>query len=91
MTLGTFSATPLSTIKSMSRLELLSKILSGELPQPTIHRALGFRLDEIEEGRAVFNGEPTEDVLNPMGTVHGGFISALFDSAMACAAHSLCP
>ena len=40
-------------------------------------------------GRAVFAGIPSERFYNPMGVVHGGWISALLDSAMACAVHSL--
>lgn len=78
-------------IGTWSGLEYLMKILDDEVPQPSIHRALNFRLIEIDEGRAVFTGVPTADYLNPMGTIHGGYVSALLDSAMACSAHSLCP
>ena len=28
---------------------------------------------------------------NPLGTIHGGWIATLLDSAMACAVHSLLP
>ncbi len=49
---------------------------------------LGFRLVEIEEGRAVFEGEPGVHVHNPIGTVHGGYAAALLDSACGCAVHS---
>jgi uncharacterized protein (TIGR00369 family) len=41
-----------------------------------------------EEGRVVFEGEPTESFFNPLGTIHGGWTSAILDSAMACAVHS---
>jgi uncharacterized protein (TIGR00369 family) len=86
-----FGPTSIEKIKAWSGLEFLLKIQNDELPQPTIHRALDFRLHEIGPGHAVFTGVPSEDYLNPMGTVHGGYISALLDSAMACSAHSLCP
>ena len=79
------------TIKALSGLEFLSKIQVDELPQPSIHQTFDFRMAEIEEGRAVFTGKPSAAFMNPMGTVHGSYISALLDSAMACSAHSLCP
>lgn len=58
---------------------------AGELPQPAIAHTLGFRLTEVEEGRAVFEGEPAEYHYNPIGTVHAGFALTLLDSAMGCA------
>lgn len=82
---------PIDTIRSISGLEFLRRIKDEEVPQPTIHRALAFRFHELEEGRAVFVGEASADYMNPLGTFHGGFVSALLDSAMACSAHSLCP
>ena len=36
----------------------------------------------------VFAGEPTEAFFNPLGTIHGGWTSAILDSAMACAVHT---
>ncbi|MEE3502388.1 PaaI family thioesterase [Acidiphilium acidophilum] len=53
-----------------------------------IGETLRFRLVEIEDGRAVFEGEPGIDVYNPIGTVHGGYAAALLDSACGCAVHS---
>ena len=52
-------------------------------------KALGFLLTEAEPGRAVFRGAPTADLLNPIGTVHGGWTATLLDSAMACAVQTL--
>jgi uncharacterized protein (TIGR00369 family) len=43
---------------------------------------------EVAEGRVVFTGQPDFSFLNPMGTVHGGWIATILDSAMACAVHS---
>ena len=36
----------------------------------------------------VFEADPSARFYNPMGTVHGGWISMLLDSAMGCAVHS---
>jgi uncharacterized protein (TIGR00369 family) len=52
---------------------------------------LSFWLVEIGDGFAAFEGEPGPHLLNPMGTVHGGWTLTLIDSAAACACHSLLP
>lgn len=41
------------------------------------------------EGFAAFRGDPGPDLLNPLGTVHGGWALTLIDSAAGCACHSL--
>ncbi|MFJ8633203.1 PaaI family thioesterase [Streptomyces sp. NPDC093568] len=66
-------------------IELARMSLDGRLPEAPICGTLGFRLVEVEEGRAVFEGEPGEHLLNPMGTVHGGFMATLLDSALGTA------
>lgn len=73
---------------SMSGLEALQKLISGEFPPPPMARTLDFRLTEAEEGRALFVGMPCFDFYNPLGTVHGGWASTLLDSALGCAVHS---
>lgn len=45
-------------------------------------------LVEIEEGRAVFEGQPDRRVYNPIGSVHGGYAATLLDSACGCAMHA---
>jgi uncharacterized protein (TIGR00369 family) len=45
-------------------------------------------LIEAEHGRVVFEGPAGAKVLDPLGTIHGGWISTLLDSAMGCAVHS---
>jgi uncharacterized protein (TIGR00369 family) len=39
----------------------------------------------------VFQGKPHFGYYNPLGTVHGGWIATLLDSAVACAVHTLLP
>ena len=63
-------------------------LLRGGLKAP-IGQLLGFELVEAERGRVVFEGMPAQRFLNPLGTVHGGWISTLLDSAMGCAVHSM--
>ena len=86
-----WGVSPFETLKSMSGLEFLSAIRDGRLPGPPISRVLAFRLSEVEHGRAVFEGEPTADHYNPIGTVHGGYAATMLDSCMACAVQSTLP
>jgi len=74
-----------------SGIEFLRAICEGRLPQPPICYLLGYRLVEVEPGRAVFEGTPGEHHYNPIGVVHGGFAMTLLDSCMACAVQSQTP
>lgn len=76
---------------AMSGLDFLSGIRDGRHPQPPICQTLGFRLVEVESGRAVFEGRATFDSYNPLGAVHGGWFGAVLDSAMSCAVQSRLP
>lgn len=69
-------------------LEILKDVFEGRLPAPPIAHTMGFTGVTVEEGRAVFEGEPGEHLYNPIGVVHGGFAMTLLDSAMGCAVHS---
>jgi len=69
-------------------LELLKDVFEGKLPPPPITQTLGFIGVSVEEGKAIFEGEPDESVYNPIGVVHGGYAMTLLDSAMGCAVHS---
>ncbi len=52
---------------------------------------MGFTLVEVDHGFAVFEGEPSDRVLNPLGAVHGGWALTLIDSACGCAGHTTLP
>ena len=79
---------PREIAMGMSGLELLQSVLNGALPGPPIAQAADFWVAELENGRVVFEGMPSMKFYNPLGTVHGGWISAILDSAMGCAVHS---
>jgi len=72
-------------------LEFLRRMMTGELPRPGIQQTLAFRLVEVSEGRAVFQGRAEPWTLNPAGGVHGAWYAALLDSCMGCAVHSTLP
>jgi uncharacterized protein (TIGR00369 family) len=78
-------------IVRMTGKEILEAIIDGRLPQPPISQTLSFWLVEIGDGVAAFEGEPGDHLLNPMGTVHGGWSMTLIDSATGCAGYSLIP
>ena len=75
----------------LSGIEFLRSMVAGSLPAPAIAQTLGFRLVEVEEGRAVCEGERGPHLLNPLGSVHGGWALTLIDSAAGCALHSELP
>ena len=76
---------------AMSGLDAIRGIAEGRFPPPSIAETLNFRLVEAELGRVVFEGEPTEAILNPMGAVHGGWALTLIDSACGAAGHTTLP
>src|SRR3954465_13041067 len=49
---------------------------------------LGARAEQVADGRAGVRFEATEEHLNPAGTVHGGVLATLVDTAMGLAARS---
>jgi uncharacterized protein (TIGR00369 family) len=75
-------------IRRLSGLDMLRAMIAGALPAAPIAEALGFRLVEVEKGRALFEGVPGPHLLNPLGSVHGGYALTLIDSACGCAVHT---
>ena len=73
---------------SLTGLEYLRAIAAGELPPPPIASALGLELVDVQEGRVIFAMAPHEWLFNPIGSVHGGAVATLVDSAASCAVHS---
>jgi uncharacterized protein (TIGR00369 family) len=70
---------------------MLQAIIEGRLPHPPISQTLMFWLVEIGDGFAAFEGEPGDHLLNPVGTVHGGWAMTLIESTTGCAGYSLVP
>ena len=82
---------PPGELAALSGREIMQGVLTGRLPAPPICRTLGFRLTEVSEGRAVFEGEPGFEHYNVLGGVHGGWFGTLLDSCMGCAVHTRLP
>lgn len=79
---------PLDAIMRRGGLEFLTDMVDGRVPQAPMCATLGFRLVEVAEGYAAFEGLPEFRHFNPIGTVHGGFAATLLDSALGCAVFS---
>ncbi|HKO88076.1 MAG TPA: PaaI family thioesterase [Burkholderiales bacterium] len=73
--------------RQRSGLELLQSWIADKR-RPPMGDTLDFDLVEVDNGRAVFESTPGRHVLNPLGTVHGGYAATLLDSACGCAALS---
>ncbi|HEY5802035.1 MAG TPA: PaaI family thioesterase [Burkholderiaceae bacterium] len=78
-------------MRELSGLDFLNAIAAGKLPPAPIGALLDFVPIEAEAGRIVFQGTPKPEHYNPLGTIHGGYIATLLDSAVACAIHSMLP
>jgi len=69
----------------------LTALLNGSLPAPPVARTLNFAPVTMQPGTVVFEFTPAEFHYNPIGTVHGGVLSTLCDSACGCAVQSMLP
>jgi uncharacterized protein (TIGR00369 family) len=74
-----------------SGIEVLRALAGGELPAPPILQLIGFESFEAEEGRVALTMRAAEFHYNPLGTVHGGIIATLLDTATGCAVYSVLP
>ena len=77
--------------KNISGIAYLKAMQSGEFPPPPIAVLINMWITEVSEGRVVFTAEPSEYHYNPLGTVHGGVMATLLDSALGCAVQSMLP
>jgi len=86
-----FGRIPSELLSQLSGRDLLQGMIDGRVPGPSIAKTMNFWLESVGDGQCVFVGNPTDAVLNPLGTVHGGWALTLIDSACGCAAHSTLP
>jgi uncharacterized protein (TIGR00369 family) len=79
---------PVDDHAGLTGLEQLQGLVSANTALAPIAETLGFHVTELAAGRVVFAGTPGLNVYNPIGSVHGGWIAAILDSACGCAVHS---
>jgi len=74
--------------RRLDGLDFLRRIGSGDLPAAPAAATTGIVPVEVGDGYAIFEFEPAEWHYNPIGSVHGGMISTLADTALGCAVHT---
>jgi uncharacterized protein (TIGR00369 family) len=78
-----------------SGIDLIRAMTRGDLPYPPLAATLGFERLEVVEGEDGPTVEvvltPAEHHLNPLGSVHGGVLAAMLDTACGCAVHVTLP
>jgi len=78
-------------IEGKTGLEVMQMMLAGEIPYAAIAKTLDFTVVEVRPGVAIFQGQPLPRHLNPLGTIHGGWVATMLDSALGCSIHTMMP
>ena len=78
-------------IAGKTGLEVMQAMLAGEIPYAAIAKTLDFTIMEVRAGVAIFQGTPLPQHLNPLGTIHGGWVATMLDSALGCSVHTMMP
>ena len=78
-------------LKELSGLEVMQRLLAGDLPMAAIASTLDFRLALVEPGRVVVEATPQRFVYNMFGAAHGGYAATLLDSCLGCAVCTMVP
>jgi uncharacterized protein (TIGR00369 family) len=83
-----FGVVPAATAMQTDGLTFLRNMISQHYPAPPFAETSDIWIVMADHGRVLFEASPAVKFLNPLGTIHGGWISTLLDSAMGCAVHS---
>ena len=68
--------------RDMHGLDFLRGLMDGTIPHHPTSRTLGFTVTDAGEGFAEVTLEPQEFHANAVGSIHGGVLATLFDTAM---------
>ena len=82
---------PCAREQARSGLDGLRAIVAGCDPAPPAAMLIGMSFQSADHGRVRMGLTPAEYHYNPIGTVHGGVIATLLDTALACAVGSTLP
>lgn len=77
--------------QGLSGRDFLALVGSGELPVPPAGATTGIVPVDIGDGTVIFQLMPAEWHYNPIGSVHGGILATLADTALGCAIHTKLP
>lgn len=81
----------MDVFRRMDGLEALEAMKRGETPQTNVGRWMDFTLEKVERGAVTFAMQPRIELYNLIGSVHGGIITALMDTALGTAVQSVLP
>lgn len=70
--------------KNLDGLAYLEGMQNGSIPEAPAVSALEIQISEVSFGKANFEFTPEDFHYNAVGTVHGGVISTILDTAMGC-------
>jgi uncharacterized protein (TIGR00369 family) len=76
-------------MQHLSGLEILREMQMGTRPYPPFSTLLNMRFTQLEKGVATVTAHPEVQHLNIVGSLHGGYIVALLDTAMGSACQTL--
>lgn len=91
MTQAAIAEAPARSFKDMTGREQLAVVFAGEGPPPGLPTTLDFNHKEVLDDAVRLGGAPDERHYNPLGTVHGGYLASLLDSAVGTAVHAKLP
>ncbi|HEY4320951.1 MAG TPA: PaaI family thioesterase [Gemmatimonadales bacterium] len=77
--------------RRMPGLELIRAMERGEVPAPIAVTMLGIGFDLIEPGHVIMHLDPDETHYNAIGSVHGGVLTTLLDTAIGLSIHATLP
>lgn len=72
-------------IQSLPGRQWLQGIKDGSVPAPPAAALMGIEVERVDDDEIVFSLQPAEFHYNPAGTVHGGVLTTLADTAMTTA------
>jgi uncharacterized protein (TIGR00369 family) len=78
----------LSSMAELDGLGQLMAMVRGEAPRPPIMDTIDISGFRPERGRVVVELRAQEFHYNPLGSVHGGVLATLLDTAAGCSVHS---
>lgn len=77
-----------AALAGMNGLEQLRCVERGLIPRAPVIDTVDASGFQVEEGRVVVEMRAQEFHYNPLGSMHGGMIATLLDTAAGCAVHS---
>ena len=75
----------------MTAIETLNAIIAGRSEPPALYQTLGIAVASAEPGRVSLTLTPSDRLRSPLGTVGGGVVATVLDTAMAWACDTMLP